>query len=93
MFLPGFADTNKARFTFLEIFIPMDKKDFWPKEGKLKKGLIILALVLVAALVAVLIQEKYGIKLSSKVFTPVVVACIAIWAYRPTPESKEINKH
>jgi hypothetical protein len=71
----------------------MTKKDFWPKEGKLKKTFIILAIVLVAALVAVLIQEKYGIKLSNKVFTPVVVACIAIWVYQPTSESKEINKH
>jgi hypothetical protein len=71
----------------------MTKKDLWPEEGKLKKGLIILAIVIVASLVAVLIQEKYGIKLSSKAFTPVAVACIAIWVYRPTPESKEINKH
>ena len=91
--MPGITSKNKARFIFLLIFIQMTKNDLWPEEGKLKKGLIILAIVLVASLVAVLIQEKYGIKLSNKVFTPVVVVCIAIWVYRPTPESKEINKH
>lgn len=68
----------------------MEKKDFWPKQGKLKKGLIILAIVIAASLLAVLLQEKYGIKLSNKAFVPVAVACVAIWVYQPGAE--EINK-
>ncbi len=40
----------------------MGKKDFWPKEGKLKKGLIILAIVISGALLITLIEEKTNIK-------------------------------
>ncbi|MBL0146907.1 MAG: hypothetical protein IPP48_15505 [Chitinophagaceae bacterium] len=40
----------------------MGKKDFWPKEGKLKKGLIILAIVISGALLITLIEEKQILK-------------------------------
>ena len=36
----------------------MDKQDLWPKEGKLKKGLIILVIVILSALLITLLEEK-----------------------------------
>ena len=44
----------------------ISKQDLWPKEGKLKKSLIILGIVIIAALAITLIEEKSGIKLSRK---------------------------
>lgn len=60
----------------------INKQDLWPKEGKLKKGLIILAVVIVSSLGIVLLEEKTDIKAKR---LPVVIAfaCIAIWGYKP----------
>lgn len=68
----------------------MTKKELWPKEGKLKKGLIILAVVMVGALGMVLLEEKSGIKLSKKI--PIVIAfiCIGIWVYKPVEKEKKV---
>lgn len=60
-----------------------DKIELWPKKGKLKKGLIILGIVMVTALLAVLLEEKSGIKLSQKAIFPIVLACVGIWFYKP----------
>ena len=67
----------------------MNKKDLWPKKGKLKKGLIILAVVAVAALGIVLIEEKTGVKLSKKIPMIIAVACVGIWFYQPEKEKSE----
>jgi hypothetical protein len=60
----------------------MNKKDLWPKEGKLKKGLIILAIVIVSALMMTLLQEKTNIK-PKKLTVIVAFACVAVWIYNP----------
>jgi hypothetical protein len=70
----------------------MDKKDFWPKEGKLKKGLIILGVVIVSALLITLLEEKTTIKPKKLTFV-VAFACIGVWLYKPSdkkenPDSK-----
>ena len=61
----------------------MNKHEFWPKEGKLKKGLIILGIVVLAALAITLIEEKSHIKLSNKVTIAIALACIGVWLYKP----------
>lgn len=64
----------------------INKQDFWPKEGKAKKGLSILAIVIVSALLITLLEEKTNVKLKKM---PIVIAfsCIAVWLY--TPEVKK----
>jgi hypothetical protein len=65
----------------------MDKKDFWPKEGKLKKGLIILAIVIVSALLITLLEEKTNIKPRKLTFI-VAFACIGVWLYTPADKNE-----
>jgi hypothetical protein len=60
----------------------MEKKDIWPKEGKLKKGLIILAIVIVSALLIVLLEEKSNVKLSKKFSIAIAFACVGVWFYK-----------
>jgi hypothetical protein len=60
----------------------MDKKDFWPNEGKLKKGLIIMAIVIVSALLITLLEEKTNIKPKKLTFV-IAFACIGVWLYKP----------
>jgi hypothetical protein len=69
------------------------KKDFWPKEGKLKKGLIILAIVVVGALLITLLEEKTSVKLSKRVPFIIALACIGVWLYKPSQpkDSKPIK--
>ena len=66
----------------------MNRKDFWPKEGKLKKGLTILAIVVVASLVIVLIEEKRGIKISKKVSMAIALAAVGVWLYQPAKKEE-----
>ena len=61
----------------------MDKKEFWPEEGKLKKGLVILAIVIIGALLLTLLEEKISIKLSKKIPFVIAFACLGIWLYKP----------
>jgi len=68
----------------------MDKKDFWPKEGKLKKGLIILAIVITAALLITLLEEKTGIK-TKKLSFVIAIACIGVWLYKPSDKKENAN--
>jgi phage-related holin len=68
----------------------MDKKDFWPKEGKLKKGLIIFAIVIVSALLITLLEEKTVIKTKKLTFV-IAFACIGVWVYKPA-DKKENTK-
>ena len=66
----------------------MGKKDFWPKEGKLKKGLIILAIVIIAALCFSLLEEKTNIKLGKRTHFVIAFACIGLWLYKPTKKAE-----
>jgi hypothetical protein len=59
------------------------KEDFWPKTGKLKKGLIILAIVILGSLGMVLIEVKSNITLSKRVPMVIAFACLAVWFYNP----------
>jgi hypothetical protein len=61
----------------------MDKKQFGPKEGKLKKGLIILAIVIIGSLLITLLEEKTNIKLSKRVPLVIALACLGVWFYNP----------
>lgn len=67
----------------------MDKKDSWPKEGKLKNGLIILLIVIVTAILITLFEEKTNLKASKKIAGGIAILCVAIWIYKPAAK-KEI---
>lgn len=70
----------------------LNKEELWPKEGKLKKGLIILAIVIVSALLMTLLEEKTGFKHTRRLPFVIAFACIAVWMYKPRPvEKKESN--
>lgn len=71
----------------------MNKTEFWPKEGKLKKGLIILAIVVVSALAATLLEEKNGLRLSKKIYMVIAFLCIAIWIYQPGKRNDSSVNH
>jgi hypothetical protein len=61
----------------------MDKKQIWPEEGKLQKGLIILVIVIVGSLLITLLEEKTNIKLSKRVPFVIAFACLGVWFYNP----------
>lgn len=61
----------------------MEKKDFWPKEGKLKKGLIILAIVIAGALLITLLEEKTNVRISKRMPFVIALICIGVWVYNP----------
>lgn len=66
----------------------MEKKDFWPKEGKLKKGLIIFVIVIVSALLMTLLEEKTNFMHTNKLTFVVAFACITVWLYQPVKKEK-----
>jgi hypothetical protein len=61
----------------------MDKKQIWPAEGKLKKGLIILVIVIVGSLLITLLEEKTNIKLSKRIPFVIALTCLGVWFYNP----------
>lgn len=61
----------------------MDKKQFWPEEGKLKKGLIIMVIVIVGALLITLLEEQTNIKLSKRIPFVIALSCLGVWFYKP----------
>lgn len=61
----------------------MDKVNLWPKEGKLKKGFIILALVIVLSLLLTLLEEKTSYKVSKRIPFIIAFACLGVWFYKP----------
>ncbi|NOT92368.1 hypothetical protein [Ferruginibacter sp.] len=65
----------------------MDKKQLWPKEGKAKKGFIILAIVIVGALLITLLEEKTKIKLSKRIPFVIAFACLGVWFYNPQKQN------
>lgn len=69
----------------------IDKKDLWPKQGKLKKALLILAVVAGGALGMVLLEEQTGWKAGSKIPFLIALSCLAIWFHKSDKEKKETN--
>ena len=70
----------------------LNKQEWWPKEGKLKKGLLILGIVIISALLITLLEEKTTVKAGKKLPLVIAFACIAVWVYQPakkqnTPEA------
>ncbi len=65
----------------------MNKTEWWPQEGKLKKGLIILGIVIVAALLMTLLEEK-GLKFTKRMPFVIALACLAVWFYQPAKKEK-----
>lgn len=61
----------------------MKKEEFWPKEGKLKKGLIILAIIVISVLLITLLEEKTAFKYSKRLPFVIALACVAVWLYQP----------
>lgn len=67
----------------------MTKQDLWPKEGKLKKGLIILAIVITGALLITLVEEKTNLHISKKIPFVIAMACLGVWVYNPAKKEKQ----
>ena len=65
----------------------MNKTEWWPKEGKLKKGLIILGIVIVAALIMTLMEEK-GVTFTKRMPFVIALSCLAVWFYQPAKKEK-----
>jgi hypothetical protein len=61
----------------------IDRKQLWPKEGKRKKGLIVLAIVIIGALLITLLKEKINIKLSKRIPFVIAIASLGVWFYNP----------
>lgn len=70
----------------------INKEELWPKTGKLKKGLIILAIVILGSLGMVLLEEQTNVKLSKKVPVVIAFACIAVWVYNPAKKQTTENE-
>lgn len=60
----------------------MNKMEWWPKEGKLKKAGIILVIIIVASLLMTLLEER-GITLTKKIPFLIAMSCLAVWFYQP----------
>jgi hypothetical protein len=71
----------------------MDIKQFWPEEGKLKKGLIILTIVIIGALLLTLLEEKTSIKLSKRIPFVIAFACVGVWLYKPEKHKNNSANH
>lgn len=65
----------------------MNKTEWWPKEGKLKKGLIILGIVIVASLLITLMEEK-GLTFTKRMPFVIALSCLAVWFYQPAKKEK-----
>ena len=61
----------------------MTKQDLWPERGKLKKGLIVFAIVVVSALLMTLLEEKTQFRHTKKLTFAVALLCIGVWVYQP----------
>ena len=66
----------------------MNKTQLWPKEGKLKKGLIILGFVIILSFLITLLEEKTNIKMGKRLPLIIALSVIAIWLYNPTKPTK-----
>lgn len=66
----------------------MNKQEWWPTEGKMKKGLIILAIIIVAALLMTLLEEK-GITFTKKIPYVIALSCLAVWFYQPAKKEQK----
>lgn len=59
------------------------KETIWPKEGKLKKVGIILAIVLAAAGLITVLEEKTSFRAGKKLPLIIALACTGVWFYQP----------
>jgi prepilin signal peptidase PulO-like enzyme (type II secretory pathway) len=66
----------------------MNKQELWPKEGKMKKIVIILAIVIASALLIVLFEEKTTLKVTKRIPFVIALACVAVWFYQPAKKEK-----
>lgn len=66
----------------------MGNQQLWPKEGKLKKGLIILVIVIVSSLLITLLEEKTKFKHTDKLAVVIALSCAGIWFYHPDKKEK-----
>jgi hypothetical protein len=66
----------------------MTKQEIWPKEGKLKKGIIIILIVILAATGITLLEEKTNFKAGKKLPLIIGLACVAVWFY-PAPKKEK----
>lgn len=73
---------------FLPIIFDMNKQDLWPGEGKLKKGLIILTIVIIGSLLLTLLEEKTRNPFTKRIPFVIAFACIGIWLYKPAKNEK-----
>ncbi len=65
----------------------MKKYEWWPQEGKLKKGLIILGIIILASLLMTLIEEK-GLRFTKRMPFVIALACLGVWFYQPSSKEK-----
>lgn len=65
----------------------MNKNEWWPKEGKLKKGFIILGIVIIASLLITLMDEK-GLRFTKRIPFVIVLACLGVWFYQPVKNNQ-----
>lgn len=66
----------------------MNKQEFWPREGKLKKAGIILVVVILSALLITLLEEKTNFKHTSRLPFVIAISCIGIWLYQPVKKQE-----
>lgn len=69
----------------------ISKQELWPKEGKLKKGLIILGIVVVTALLITLLEEKTTFKHTKRIPMLIAFLCIGAWLYQPAKKKEETS--
>ncbi|HRG91843.1 MAG TPA: hypothetical protein PLZ10_02790 [Chitinophagaceae bacterium] len=67
----------------------MNKQEFWPKEGKLKKTGIILVVVILSALLITILEEKTNFKHTGRLPFVIAISCIGIWLYQPAKKREE----
>ncbi|NOT50779.1 MAG: hypothetical protein HOP10_05840 [Chitinophagaceae bacterium] len=54
----------------------------------MKKGLIVMTIVIISALLLTLLEEKTNFKHTKKLTFAIALACIGVWIYQPN--KKEI---
>lgn len=68
----------------------MNKQEFWPKEGKLKKAGWILLVVVLSAVLITLLEEKTRFKHTDRLPIIIALSCVAIWLYQPAKKQNEV---
>lgn len=66
----------------------MTKKELWPAEGKLKKAILIFGIVVIAALLITLLDEKKNFRHTKRIPFVIALVCVAVWFYHPGKKEK-----